>query len=81
MTSLRDMISFNAYLLRVSYIYQLKQRNIFLTVGDDEEFKTLIKWVWHLVGVACNTEGGGGPIAVVLGHQFSSSCFLIVWSL
>ncbi len=49
MTSLRDMISFNAYLLRVNFIYQLKQRNIFLTVGDDEEFKTLIKWVGLVV--------------------------------
>ncbi|XP_064382449.1 vacuolar protein sorting-associated protein 11 homolog [Halichondria panicea] len=46
MTSLRDMTSFNAYLLRVNFIYQLKQRNIFLTVGDDEEFKTLIK-IWN----------------------------------
>ena len=43
LTSLRDMVSFPAYLLRVNFIYQLKQRNIFLTVGDDEEFNTLIK--------------------------------------
>lgn len=40
------MLSFKAYLLRLNFIYQLKQHNIFLTVGDDEEFKTLIK-IWN----------------------------------
>lgn len=43
LSSLRDIISFQAYALRVNFIYQLKQRNIFITVGDDEEFTPLIK--------------------------------------
>ena len=34
------------YCLRVNFIYQLKQRNIFLTVGDDEDLNPLIR-VWN----------------------------------
>ena len=43
LTSLGDMYSFPAYLLRVNFIYQFKTRNIFLTVGDDEDMTPLIR--------------------------------------
>ena len=43
LTSLRDIYSFPAYLLRVNFIYQFKTRNIFLTVGDDEDMTPLIR--------------------------------------
>jgi hypothetical protein len=41
--TLREMITFGAYALRVNFIYQLKQRNFFLTVGDDEDMSPLIR--------------------------------------
>jgi hypothetical protein len=47
MTSISDMFSIQAYRLRVQHIYQLKTRNIILTVGDDEDFCPLIR-VWNL---------------------------------
>lgn len=43
LTSLHDIYSFPAYLLRVNFIYQFKTRNIFLTVGDDEDMTPLIR--------------------------------------
>ena len=39
------MYSFPAYLLRVNFIYQFKTKNIFLTVGDDEDMTPLIRLV------------------------------------
>ena len=42
--SLGELISFGAYIQRVNFIYQLKQRNIFLTVGDDEDMSPLIRY-------------------------------------
>lgn len=47
LTSLSSMLSIEAYVLRIQYIYQLKTRNIILTVGDDEDFTPLIR-VWNL---------------------------------
>lgn len=47
MTSLSSMLSIQAYALRIQHIYQLKTRNIILTVGDDEDFTPLIR-VWNL---------------------------------
>lgn len=41
--SFRDMITFGAYVTRVNFIYQLKQRNLFLTVGDDEDMVPLVR--------------------------------------
>ncbi len=41
--NLRELISFAAYALRLNFIYQLKQRNFFITVGDDEDFAPLIR--------------------------------------
>ncbi len=46
LVSLREMITFGAYVLRVNFIYQLRQRNIFITVGDDEDLTPLIR-VWN----------------------------------
>ena len=46
LSSLKEMFSYQAYELRVHLIYQLKQRNIFVTVGDDEDLQPLIK-VWN----------------------------------
>ena len=46
LSSLREMLSYQAYELRVHIVYQLKQRNIFVTVGDDEDLQPLIK-VWN----------------------------------
>ena len=46
LTSLRDIISFPAYLLRVHFIYQLRQKNIFITVGNDEDLVPAIR-VWN----------------------------------
>ena len=43
LTSLRDILSFQSYLLRVNFIYQLKQKNIVITVGDDEDLSPLIR--------------------------------------
>lgn len=48
LTSLRDIYSFPAYLLRVNFIYQFKTRNIFLTVGDDEDMTPLIRSLFSL---------------------------------
>lgn len=41
--NLREMITFGAYVKRVNFIYQLKQRNLFLTVGDDEDMTPLVR--------------------------------------
>lgn len=43
LTSLRDILSFRSYASRVNFIYQLKQRNIVITVGDDEDLSPLIR--------------------------------------
>ena len=40
-------IIYQAYVLRVQYIYQLKTRNIVVTVGDDEDFTPLVR-VWNI---------------------------------
>ena len=45
--SLSNIISYQAYVLRVQYIYQLKTRNIVVTVGDDEDFTPLVR-VWNI---------------------------------
>ena len=42
LTSLSNIISYQAYVLRVQYIYQLKTRNIVVTVGHDEDFTPLV---------------------------------------
>lgn len=47
MSSLSSMLSISAYAKRIQHIYQLKTRNIILTVGDDEDFTPLIR-VWNL---------------------------------
>lgn len=47
MSSVSEMLFCHAYALRVQHIYQLKSRNVFLTVGDDEDFCPLIR-VWNL---------------------------------
>ena len=41
--TLQQMISFGAYELRVNFIYQLKQHNFFLTVGEDEEMFPIVR--------------------------------------
>jgi hypothetical protein len=46
LTSFSDLLSIKAYLLRVSFIYQMKQRNVIITVGDDEDLAPLIR-VWN----------------------------------
>ena len=40
------MFTFKAYGQRVQHLYQLKTRNIVLTVGDDEDFSPLIR-IWN----------------------------------
>jgi len=47
LTTLQQMISFPAYALRVNFIYQLKQQNFFLTVGDDEDMVPMIRSAWR----------------------------------
>ena len=44
---LSEMFSFKAYGQRIQHLYQLKTRNIVVTVGDDEDFTPLIR-VWNL---------------------------------
>ena len=51
LSSLVDMFSFKAYIQRVPHLYQLKTRNIVITVGDDEDFTPLIR-VWNLDDVS-----------------------------
>lgn len=55
MTNISTMFSTQAYVLRVQHIYQLKTRNILLTVGDDEDFTPLIR-VWNLDKVSKSTS-------------------------
>ncbi|PIK39430.1 putative vacuolar protein sorting-associated protein 11-like [Apostichopus japonicus] len=43
-----DLVSFRAYELRVSHLYQLKQHNIIVSVGNDESGTNPIIKVWHL---------------------------------
>lgn len=45
LTSFNDVLTIKAYLLRVSFIYQMKQRNVIITVGDDEDFTPIIRCV------------------------------------
>ena len=46
LTSFSDILSSSAYLLRVTHIYQMRQRNVIITVGDDEDLMPFIRWVW-----------------------------------
>ncbi|CAI8032330.1 Vacuolar protein sorting-associated protein 11 homolog [Geodia barretti] len=46
LTSFSDILSTSAYLLRVSLVYQMRQRNVIITVGDDEDLMPIIR-VWN----------------------------------
>ena len=45
LTSFTDVLSNKSYLLRVNFIYQMKQRNVIITVGDDEDLTPMIRSV------------------------------------
>jgi hypothetical protein len=46
LTSFSEALSVPAYLARVSLAYQMRQRNVIVTVGDDEDLKPFIR-VWN----------------------------------
>ena len=46
LTSFSDILSTSAYLLRVTHVYQMRQRNVVITVGEDEDHTPFIRWVW-----------------------------------
>ena len=56
MTSTNDILSYQGYVVRVQHLYQLKTRNIILSVGDDEDFSPLIR-VWNMDKVAVVVVG------------------------
>ena len=48
-----ELTSFKAYEIRVSHLFQMKQHNILISIGEDEEgINPLIK-VWNLDKVSC----------------------------
>lgn len=54
-----DLISFRAYELRVSHLYQLKQHNIIVSVGSDETGTNPVIKVWNLDKL----DKSGNPMA------------------
>eukprot|EP00027_Filamoeba_sp_ATCC50430_P018912 CAMPEP_0168579026 /NCGR_PEP_ID=MMETSP0413-20121227/21645_1 /TAXON_ID=136452 /ORGANISM="Filamoeba nolandi, Strain NC-AS-23-1" /LENGTH=897 /DNA_ID=CAMNT_0008612909 /DNA_START=77 /DNA_END=2766 /DNA_ORIENTATION=- len=55
-----NIISFQAYERSVNQLYQLKQSNFLVTIGDDEEFISPTIKIWNLE----RTDKGGDPLCV-----------------
>jgi hypothetical protein len=80
LTSFSDILSTSAYLLRVSLVYQMRQRNVIITVGDDEDLMPFIR-VWNyekLTKEGMPTLSRSIPALIPNGRQTSVSTKVVV---